>query len=167
MRKTRGAVEGEGREEEDDATATGEVPADAGWGAKSENESPSTTLDLRLVTSPTSPATILGTRFTQSEVANGSKAVRAASPRSHSSESDVGSSNKDGPRSQSFCWNKVRSHEKEKKPLRTKLASYSSTQSCAAAFLAADPTTLPRLSTVRHACLYCIRLRKLEVVAKA
>ena len=96
-------MDGEGREEEEDAAATGEVPADAGWGAKSENESPNATLDLRLVTSPSSPATILGARLTQSEVMNGNKAVRAASLSSHSSESDEGSSNKDGPRSRSFC----------------------------------------------------------------
>ena len=92
-------MDGEGREEEEDATATGEVPADAGWGAKSENESPSMTLDLRPVTSPSSPMTILGTRFTQSEVANGSKAVYAASSSSHSSKSDEGSRDKGGPRS--------------------------------------------------------------------
>ena len=99
MRETRGATDGEGKEEEDDAAATGEAPADAGWAAKSENESPSATPDLRLVTSPSSPATILGARLTQLEVANGSKVVRVASPSSHSSESDTGSSDKDGPRS--------------------------------------------------------------------
>ena len=96
-------MDGEGKEEEEDTAATGEVPADADWGAKSENESPSATPDLRLVTSPSSPATMLGARLTQSEVANGNKAVRAASPSSHSSESDEGSSDKDGPRSRSFC----------------------------------------------------------------
>ena len=96
-------MDGEGKEEEEDTAATGEVPADADWGAKSENESPSATPDLRLVTSPSSPATILGARLTQSEVAKGSRAVRAASPSSHSSESDEGSSDKDGPRSRSFC----------------------------------------------------------------